>query len=172
MSVVVSSSFDGVRTIPSPQCTQAILNALQLHPSDKVLEIGTGSGTQTKAFAESGAEVHSIELEPFVELTKDLGGQTYLHHGDGALGIEPEAPFTAIVATCGVEKIPDAWTKQLAEGGKLIAPIGDARSQKLTQFSKTKGDLIPVRILAYVRFLMMKHVPKPEPMKPQYKDGR
>lgn len=152
----MTTSFDGVRTIPSQEVTQVMLSALQLKSTDKVLEIGTGSGTQTQAFAESGAEVHSIELEPYIELTRNLGGAVYLHHGDGAKGIPHEAPFTAVVATCGITTIPKPWQDQLVELGRMVVPLGDSKAQKLVQLVKLNGELIPSRILAYVRFLMMK----------------
>src|SRR6266852_156349 len=79
-------TFDGRRTIPSPECRALIRQMLNLGPSDKVLEIGTGSGTQTSEFGATGAEVHSIELEPWVDTTQILGDCVYLHTGDGVKG--------------------------------------------------------------------------------------
>src|SRR2546429_652275 len=127
-------TFDGRRTIPSPECRKLILDILQLGPQDKVLEIGTGSGTQTNDFAATGAEVHSIELEPWVDTTQVLGDCVYLHTGDGAKGLPAYAPFTAIVATCGMDEIPPAWGEQLCDGGRMVVPIGDSGSQRLTLF--------------------------------------
>lgn len=161
-------TFDSQRTIPSPEVTMLMLSALKLSPKDKVLEIGTGSGFQTEEWAKSGAEIHSIELEPYIELTANLGGATYLHHGDGSKGIPHEAPFTAIVATCGVEKIPQSWQEQLGEKGRMIVPLGDSKCQKLTRFVKFNGEIIPEQVIGYVRFLMMKELPEPKPMKPVY----
>jgi protein-L-isoaspartate(D-aspartate) O-methyltransferase len=160
-------TFDGKRTIPSPECRALIRQMLSLGPKDKVLEIGTGSGTMTNDFAATGAEVHSIELEPWVDSTKITGDYVFLHTGDGVNGIPSEAPFTAIVATCGIEGIPKAWSDQLAEGGKLVAPIGDSASQRLTMFQKVKGGLLPLKVAAYVRFSMMKERPSPKPPKYQ-----
>jgi len=134
---------------------------LQLTARDKLLEIGTGSGTQTKDWAKSGAEVHAVELEPWVDPTIIIGECVYLHQGDGLDGLPKEGSFTAIVATCGVEQIPRAWVEQLAEGGRLVAPIGDAKCQRLTLFGKSDGELVPRRIAAYVRFQMLKAPPKP-----------
>jgi protein-L-isoaspartate(D-aspartate) O-methyltransferase len=144
-----------------------MLQMLALTPSDTVMEIGTGSGFQTKQLAETGATIHSIELEPWIDSTVITGGCVYLHRGDGSKGIDGYGPFTAIVATCGVEQIPHEWVEQLGEGGRLVAPIGDARSQRLTLFHKQGFELVPVRIGAYVRFQMMRDKPGVKPPKYQ-----
>jgi protein-L-isoaspartate(D-aspartate) O-methyltransferase len=140
---------------------------LNLGPKDKVLEIGTGSGTMTSEFGATGAEVHSIELEPWVDSTKITGDCVFLHTGDGINGIPNQAPFSAIVVTCGVVEIPRAWVQQLLEGGRLAVPIGDSSSQRLTLFRKQNGELIPERVCAYTRFSMMKERPSPKPPKYQ-----
>lgn len=165
--LALSPTFDGRRTIPSPECRALIRQMLNLGPQDKVLEIGTGSGTQTNEFAATGAEVHSIELEPWVDTTQIIGECVYLHTGDGSKGLSEYAPYTAIVATCGIEQIPRAWTDVLGEGGRLVVPIGDVSSQRLSIFRKEKGQLVPLRIAAYVRFSMMKERPSPKPPKYQ-----
>jgi protein-L-isoaspartate(D-aspartate) O-methyltransferase len=159
--------FDGKRTVPSPRCRCLILEMLKLTDADKVLEIGTGSGTQTHDMAQTGAMVHSIELEPWIDVTIPVGDCVYLHSGDGFKGLPERAPFTAIVATCGIEQIPKAWEDQLADGGRLLAPIGDASNQRLTLFRKHGTDLIPERIAAYVRFQMLRDKPVPKPPKYQ-----
>jgi protein-L-isoaspartate(D-aspartate) O-methyltransferase len=138
---------------------------LALGPKDKVLEIGTGSGTMTSEFGATGAEVHSIELEPWVDSTKITGEYVFLHTGDGIHGLPKQAPFTAIVATAGISEIPRAWVEQLADGGRLVAPIGDSSSQRLTVFEKRASELIPRRVAAYCRFSMMRERPSPKPSK-------
>lgn len=165
--LALAPTFDGRRTIPSPECRALIRQMLNLGPRDKVLEIGTGSGTQTNEFGTTGAEVHSIELEPWVDSTVITGDCVFLHTGDGINGIPNQAPFTAIVATCGIESIPRSWCEQLVDGGRLVAPIGDGSSQRLTIFRKHGLELIPERITAYVRFSMMKERPSPKPPKYQ-----
>lgn len=159
--LALSPTFDGKRTIPSAAVTRLMAQMLELKPTDKLLEIGTGSGTQTQAWLESGAEVHSIELEPWIDSTKVTGECVFLHVGDGSEGVAPEAPFSAIAACCGVEYIPSAWTAQLVEGGRLVAPIGDSACQKLTLFRKRQGEIVPERVAAYVRFQMLRKPPKP-----------
>lgn len=140
---------------------------LGLGPKDKVLEIGTGSGTMTNEFAATGAEVHSIELEPWIDTTQIIGDCVYLHTGDGAKGLPQHAPFTAIIVTCGVEQIPKAWAEQLVRNGRLVAPIGDSKSQRLTLFRNGESGLYPTRVVAYVRFQMMRERPSPKPPKYQ-----
>lgn len=142
------------------------MQLLNLKPTDKVLEIGTGSGTMTNDFSDTGAEVHSIELEPWVDSTKITGDYVFLHSGDGINGLPDHGPFTAIVATCGVEEIPGSWQEQLCEGGRMVVPIGDSKAQRLCLFQKQQGELRPLRVAAYVRFSMMREPPKNNP--PRY----
>lgn len=168
--LAIAPTFDGKRTIPSPECRALIRQMLNLGPSDKVLEIGTGSGTMTSEFGATGAEVHSIELEPWVDSTQITGECVFLHTGDGKNGIPNQAPFSAVVVTCAVESIPRAWNEQLREGGRLVVPIGDAASQRLTLFVKRGDELIPERVCAYTRFSMMKERPSSRPPKYQPKE--
>lgn len=148
------------RTIPSPEVTRIMAEMLQLRPTDKLLEIGTGSASQTQEWAKSGCEIHTIELQPIVnpEAMGNRGlDQVYAHAGDGKKGLPQEAPFTAIVATCGVSEIPEAWREQLAVNGRMVVPLGSAEVQKLTLLrKKPNGALNLERIGAYTRFLMMK----------------
>lgn len=164
-------TFDGKRTIPSVAVTTLMMSLLNLTPADKMLEIGTGSGTQTAMWASSGATIHSVELEPWIDSTKVTGDYIFLHAGDGSDGLPGEGPFTAIAACCGIEQIPRAWNEQLSEGGRLVAPIGDSGCQKLTLFRKRKGELVPERIGAYVRFQMLRNPPKPGKIPYQVKNS-
>lgn len=164
--LALAPTFDGARAIPSPAVTDIMLSLLDLKPSDKLMEVGTGSGYQTKRFAETGAEIHTIEIEPWIDTTVVTGECVYLHFGDGKRGIDGYGPYTAIVATCGVEQIPDAWNVQLAEDGRLVAPVGDKACQRLTLFRKKGLELVPERIGAYVRFQMLRDKPTPKP--PRY----
>jgi protein-L-isoaspartate(D-aspartate) O-methyltransferase len=168
--VVLPPTFDGRRAIPSKAVTDLILELLKLTPNDKLLEIGTGSGYQTQRFAESGCEVHSIELEPWVDSQIIVGECVFLHSGDGALGLPQFAPFTAIVATCGIEEIPRAWEEQLdPKCGRLVAPIGDVAGQRLALFRMDGDRVAPVKVSAYTRFQMLRTKPSPKPLKPVYK---
>lgn len=145
------------RTIPSLEVTKLMAELLDLKPSDKLLEVGTGSSSQTQEWAKSGCEVHTIELAKVVDPERPGLEQVYAHLGDGKLGLPQEAPFTAIVATCGVQRLPDAWIDQLAPEGRIVAPIGNPECQRLTLMRKTPaGQLLAERIAAYTRFSMMR----------------
>ena len=142
--------------IPDQAVTELMLQLLDLKPTDKLLEIGTGTGTQTLEWQKYAGEVHSVELHEEYKLNDTtLGGHVYLSYGDGAKGLPECAPFEAIVATCGVPDIPDPWREQLVEGGRLVVPIGDSKVQRLTLYRKKAASLLPVKIAAYVRFVMM-----------------
>jgi len=143
--------------IPSVYCTEIMLGCLQLQPPDILMEIGTGSGSQTAVWQRYVKEVHSVELVELwkIEETRVLGPHVYLSYGDGAKGLPDAAPFDVIVVTCGVPDIPRPWIDQLKDGGRLVAPIGTAECQKLTLFRKKEGALFPERVAAYVRFVMM-----------------
>lgn len=132
-----------------------MLELLDLQPMDILMEIGTGTGSQTAVWEKFCLEVHSVELNPQYRVQEPLGAHVYLSYGDGAKGLPDVGPFDAIVATCGVPEIPKAWGEQLKEGGRLVAPIGLPECQKITLFRKTDGYLKPERVAAYTRFVMM-----------------
>lgn len=144
-----------VRAIPPRRITDLMLELLELKPEDKLLEIGTGSGTQTHEFEQACKEIHTIELLPYWKCENYLGPKCYLHAGNGVKGIPSEAPFDAIVATCGVKQIPQAWIEQLKDGGRLVVPIGDPEGQRLAKFTKQGMGLKADRVAAYVRFSML-----------------
>lgn len=143
--------------VPSLAMTKVMVDLLQPTPDDILMEIGTGTGSQTAIFQRYFKEVHSVELQTKyrVDENQPLGPHVYLSHGDGAKGLPDAAPFNAIVATCGVTDIPRAWIDQLEDGGRLVAPVGTNEGQKLTLFRKLGGHLIPVRVAAYARFVML-----------------
>lgn len=142
-----------VRAIPSRRVTELMIELLKLKSSDKLLEIGTGSQSQTLEFAKY-CEVTTIELHPVIS-ADHLGKSVYYKAGDGRYGIPGES-WDAIVSTCGVEAIPEAWQDQLKDGGRLVVPLGSPEMQKLSLFVKKNGGLVAERVAGYVRFQMIR----------------
>lgn len=136
------------QTISQPYVVALMTEALRLKPSDKVLEIGTGSGYQAAILAEIGKEVYTVEIrkslaETATQKLKDLGYKNVkVKFGDGYFGWEEYAPFDAIIITASANHIPPFLIKQLKEGGRLILPLGSTvYYQTLTLVTKEKGDL-------------------------------
>jgi protein-L-isoaspartate(D-aspartate) O-methyltransferase len=131
------------QTISQPYIVAYMTQALELRGPEKVLEIGTGSGYQTAILAELAAEVYSIER--WEELSRQAGrtlaalGYTNIHLrvGDGSLGWPEAAPFDAILVTAAAPEVPMALKEQLADGGRLVLPVGDPRFQELLQIRRS-----------------------------------
>ncbi len=148
------------QTISQPYIVAFMSQALELQPSDKVLEIGTGSGYQAAILAELARTVYSIEIvAPLAEQAAiDLAALGYksihLRTGDGYVGWPDEAPFDAIILTAAPPKaVPRPLLDQLAEGGRLVAPVGTG-IQELVRYRKVDGELQLEKLLA-VRFVPM-----------------
>ena len=149
------------QTISQPYIVALMTQCLNLKPTDKVLEIGTGSGYQAAVLAELVDQVYSIEIreklakEASLKL-KELGYQKLkVKQGDGYFGWPSYAPFDAIIITCASNHIPPPLTKQLKEGGSLIIPLGSTLfHQTLTLITKVKGEL-KVKHISGVRFVPM-----------------
>src|SRR6266699_2168184 len=134
----------------------------QLHPksSDRVLEIGTGSGYQAAILAELVAEVYTIELaEPLArraEVTLARLGYKNVHVkvGDGYKGCPEHAPFDAIIVTAAPDHVPQQLTDQLKDGGRMVIPVGERFAQQLYLLEKQNGRLRESAVLP-VRFVPM-----------------
>lgn len=137
------------QTISAPFIVAYMTEALDPQPSDKVLEIGTGSGYQAAVLAGLVKEVYSIEIvEPLgvtaAKTLKKLGYENvYTKIGDGFLGWEEHAPFDKIIVTCSPEKLPEKLVEQLAEGGKIVVPLGERYQQTMYLFTKSEGKMVP-----------------------------
>jgi protein-L-isoaspartate(D-aspartate) O-methyltransferase len=136
------------QTISQPYVVALMTEALKLKPSDRVLEIGTGSGYQAAVLAEIVKEVYTIEIrkslaETATQRLRDLGYKNLkVKFGDGYFGWEEYAPFDAIIITASANHIPPPLIKQLKEGGRLILPLGNTIFyQTLTMAIKEKGEL-------------------------------
>jgi protein-L-isoaspartate(D-aspartate) O-methyltransferase len=134
--------------------------ALELDSTDKVLEIGTGSGYQAAILAEICDSVFTIEIFPSLgnsarDLLDSLGYRnTFVKIGDGYEGWEENAPFDAIIVTCAPTHIPEKLEQQLAEGGRMIIPVGGTYTQELVLLKKKDGKLVQANVLS-VRFVPM-----------------
>ncbi|QRM90884.1 protein-L-isoaspartate(D-aspartate) O-methyltransferase [Lacinutrix sp. WUR7] len=132
------------QTISQPYTVAFQSELLQIKPTDKVLEIGTGSGYQTAVLCELGAKVYSIERqqELFKKTSKFLPKLGYrpkkLIFGDGYKGLKEEAPFASIIVTAGAPFVPKPLLRQLTVGGRLVIPVGDD-VQTMTLFIR-KGE--------------------------------
>lgn len=149
------------QTISQPYVHARALELLQLTGRERVLEIGTGSAYQTALLAELAAQVFSIErvgalLDRSRRLLGELGVRNVsLLLGDGTLGWRDYAPFDAMVVGAGAPHVPPALEEQLAEGGRLLLPIGDREEQVLAVFTKHAGqlerrDITPVRFVPLI----------------------
>ncbi len=163
----ISSAYDDTplpigegQTISQPYIVAVMTDALQLQPDDKVLEVGTGSGYQAAILAEICDSVFTIEIfeslgKKAKQLFQELGYKNiYSKIGDGYLGWPRYAPFDAIIVTCSPTHIPEPLKKQLAEGGKMIIPVGKDQVQELVLMEKRNGQMNRKSILP-VRFVPM-----------------
>lgn len=133
------------QTISQPYMVAWMTELLDVDEEDRVLEIGTGSGYQAAILCELTGEVFSIEKNPVLarEAEERLRylGYTNIHVrvGDGTLGWAEEAPFDGIMVTAGAPSVPQPLLEQLAEGGRLVIPVGTASMQMLTVVRKEGG---------------------------------
>lgn len=135
------------QTISQPYTVAFMCQEARVKATDKVLEIGTGSGYGAAVLSLLGREVHTIErLESLYREARErlarLGYKNvHVHCGDGSRGLPEEAPFDAIVCTAGAEDLPRAVPEQLAEGGRLIIPIGPPGRQQMVRITRVGGKL-------------------------------
>jgi protein-L-isoaspartate(D-aspartate) O-methyltransferase len=133
------------QTISQPFIVGRMTELLRLTGSEKVLEIGTGSGYQAAMLAELGARVCTIERLPKLAARArqilDMLGYTnvWVRVANGTLGWPDEAPFDRIVVTAGGPSVPPPLFEQLAEGGRMVMPVGDAATQVLKVIEKRQG---------------------------------
>ncbi len=149
------------QTISQPYVVAFMTEALKLKRTDRVLEIGTGSGYQAAVLAGIAKQVYTIEIrkglaEKADKRLAELGySNVKVRYGDGYFGWEEQAPFDAIIITASANHIPPPLIKQLREGGRLIIPLGSTvYFQTLTLAAKKKGE-IELEELMSVAFVPM-----------------
>ncbi len=147
------------QTISQPYIVAIMTELLQLDDNDKVLEIGTGSGYQAAILAEIAEEVYTIEIiEILTKNSEKLLAELEYKNitvkcGDGYKGWEEHAPFDGIIVTCAPPYVPQPLIDQLAEGGKMVIPVGEFY-QELKLIEKTNGEIKTTSIIP-VRFVPM-----------------
>ena len=139
--------IDGGQTISPPYIVAFMTEQLNPQPSDRVLEIGTGSGYQAAVLSEIVDEVYSIEIVDVLgrksarTLRRLNYDNVYTKIGDGYLGWPEHAPFDKIIVTCSPENVPQPLVDQLVEGGLMIVPVGERFQQTLWRYTKKNGRL-------------------------------
>jgi protein-L-isoaspartate(D-aspartate) O-methyltransferase len=147
------------QTISQPYVVAVMTELAALRPGARVLEIGTGSGYQAAVLAELGAEVFSIEIvaplarRAAATLARLGYGAIHLRQGDGYRGWPEAAPFEAILVTAAAPRVPPELLAQLAPGGRLVIPLGDAEQQ--LEVHTRRADGFEVRRVLPVRFVPM-----------------
>ncbi len=133
------------QTISQPYIVARMTEELELAPDDRVLEIGTGSGYQAAVLAELVQQVYTVEkIEPLLKqaqrILAELGyDNVFTKRLDGTRGWPESAPFDAILVTAGAPNVPRPLVEQLADGGRMIIPVGDQSLQELSKVTKKGG---------------------------------
>jgi protein-L-isoaspartate(D-aspartate) O-methyltransferase len=135
------------QTISQPFIVALMTSLLELSGREKVLEVGTGSGYQTAVLASLARRVCSIERLPRLAeraraMLESLGhDNVWVRVGNGALGWPDQAPFDRIIVTAGGPTIPPPLVQQLAEGGRMVLPVGTTENQTLTVVDNVDGEI-------------------------------
>ena len=152
-------------TIPEKQTTSqpyiiaAMIQAAQIKVEDRVLEIGAGSGYQTALLAELASQVFAVErLASLAAAARDVLTRLGYRNarivtGDGSLGFPEAAPFDAIIVSAAAPSVPSALVEQLAIGGRLVVPVGEAQLQVLQLVQRREDGTTSVRMLEGCRFV-------------------
>lgn len=150
------------QTTSQPSLIAHIVASLELRPSDRVLEVGTGLGYQTALLAQVAGTVYSVDR--FADLVATATGNLASQHihnvelmvGDGTEGWPDHAPFDAIVVSAAFETVPPPLIGQLVDGGQLIQPLGAQRANDLLLFRRQAGALVVARHLGTARFVPLR----------------
>jgi protein-L-isoaspartate(D-aspartate) O-methyltransferase len=146
------------QTISQPYIVAVMTAALRLAGSERVLEIGTGCGYQAALLSGLAREVFSVECRPRLaaaaaqRLTRLSFLNVHVHCGDGTLGLPEFAPFDAILAAAGAPGVPAPLVGQLAEGGRMVLPVGGAEHQEL-QLVERRNGVLHTSLLETCRFV-------------------
>ena len=150
------------QTISQPYTVAYQTQLLGVQPTDRVLEVGTGSGYQCAVLLRLTPYVESIEFNEVLYartrlLLAGLGaGGAGLHCGDGSLGLPGQAPFDGILVTAGAPALPPALLRQLRVGGRLVIPVGDHRTQRMVRVTREGPEAFVREELEDFRFVPLR----------------
>ncbi len=146
------------QTISQPYIVAAMVEELELNPDDRVLEVGTGTGYQAAILGELAADVWTVERHAELadkarEILNRLGYENvHVLHGDGSLGLTERAPFDKILVAAAAPRVPETLVSQLADGGRLVVPVG-SRSEQQVEVVRKLGDQVSVTKHDLCRFV-------------------
>ena len=146
------------QTISQPYIVAAMVEVLELNPEDRVLEVGTGTGYQAAILGKLAADVWTIERHAELadqarEILYRLGYKNvHVLHGDGSLGLPEHAPFNKILVAAAAPRVPETLVAQLADGGRLVVPVG-SRSEQQVEVIRKLGDQISITKHDLCRFV-------------------
>ena len=149
------------QTISQPYIVALMTNLLGLKGSERVLEVGAGSGYQAAILGVMAGEVHTVEYVPELasradNLLKELGmDNVHCHFGDGSLGLPEFAPYAGILVAAAAPQAPKTLLSQLADGGKLVIPVGGRTRQQLEIWTRT-GESYTTKAIAPVVFVPLR----------------
>ncbi len=146
------------QTTSQPSLIAQMVEAAEIGPEDRVLEIGTGYGYQTALLCQLAGEVVSVErhrrlAEAARANLSAAGCEARVEVGDGYEGVPDAGPYDAIVVSAATSAIPDAWVDSLVEGGRLVVPVGGRGGQVVEVWRARGGRLVDRRMLVPVRFV-------------------
>ena len=153
------------QTISQPYIVAFMTEKLELKPTDRVLEIGTGSGYQAAVLARLVAEVYSIEIvEPLATRAaadlERLGFKNVkVKAGDGFAGWKEAAPFDAVIVTCAPDHVPEPLISQLKDGGRMMIPVGEEGGVQELYLLEKNGTEVRKKAVLPVRFVPMTGTP-------------
>ncbi|MGD9495099.1 MAG: protein-L-isoaspartate(D-aspartate) O-methyltransferase [Armatimonadota bacterium] len=151
------------QTISAPSIVGLMTEALKPKPTDRVLEIGTGSGYQAAVLAKLVRHVYTIEIIEDLALSARERLQTLgftnvtVKHGDGYLGWPEHAPFDSIIVTAAPDEVPQALVDQLKDGGRMVIPVAEEGWAQVLYLIEKQGDRLVKTALADVIFVPMVH---------------
>lgn len=146
------------QTTSQPYIIAAMLQAAAIRPTDRALEVGAGSGYQTALLAELASQVFAVErYSSLVEAARQMLDRLDYHNialivGDGSVGLPQAAPYDVIIVSAAAPRVPPSLVHQLADGGRMVLPVGDAQQQVLKLVRKV-GNAVTETTLEGCRFV-------------------